>query len=67
MAHIKEIIAQAHGPHEAAYDNLGHALLGHVCPWMECLCGWVSTRGCRTWQKVGEEFDAHLAEHADPK
>lgn len=51
-----------HGPDMAAYDNLASQLYGGLRPFIECICGWATTRCCMTWQEVGEEFDAHLKE-----
>lgn len=40
---------QDHGPRVAGYDNLGHALYGHQCPFIQCLCGWQTANINRSW------------------
>ena len=57
-----ETAKQEHGPAGAGYDNLGHALYGHSCPFIQCLCGWQTDSSARCWQEVGQQFDEHLAE-----
>jgi len=46
-----------HGPREAAYSNLPGP---KQWPWLECLCGWQSSRDNVNWEDVGREFDEHL-------
>ena len=55
---IREVL---HGVYLAAYDNCGAQVFGHACPFIECECGWSSSRALSTWEDVGREFDEHLA------
>lgn len=54
-----------HGVEVAAYDNLGYVVYGHQCPFITCVCGWQTSRGCDCWETVGAEFDVHLDPRED--
>ena len=54
------VTPEKHGVYVAGYDNLGLQALGHACPFMECDCGFITSRGASNWEEVGREFDEHL-------
>ena len=52
-----------HGIGGGYYDNTARlAKGGRMAPRLYCLCDYVTSPGCDTWEEAGADLDEHLEE-----